>query len=86
MDSMSEKFVTALNTVSGVVGQVPVDYLTHPHFKDYLVAVKDDAKSYEPTLFQSTTAEEFVAKRASRGKATDEKATIATDNTEGEGE
>lgn len=61
---MTDKFVTALNTVSGAVGEVPVGYLSHPVFKDQLVVVDSGAKSYLPEMYKSKSAEEFISSRA----------------------
>ena len=57
---MSEKFVKALNTVSGKIGSVPVSYLDHPHFKNQLVLVEEGAKSYATALYKPKTSEEFA--------------------------
>lgn len=58
---MTESFVTALNTVSGKVGPVPVEYLEHPHFKDQLVLVEDGQKPYASGLYRPKTADEYVS-------------------------
>lgn len=65
---MTDKFVVARNTVSGVVGPVPASYLTHPHFGKNLVLAEDGAKDFVPELYKVKDAEEFTAARASRSK------------------
>lgn len=65
---MTDKFVTALNTISGQVGLVPADYLTHPFFKDQLVEVDADQKSYDPALYSPKTADEYRTANAKRAK------------------
>ena len=61
---MTNKFVTARNTVSGVVGPVPASYLTHPVFSKQLVQVDEDAKDFVPELYTPKTADEFKASRS----------------------
>ena len=56
---MSNDFITVLNTVSGLVGEVPASYLTHPHFKNQLVPVADGQKPYNSALYVPKTADEF---------------------------
>lgn len=55
------KQVHALNTASGQVGLVPAIYLELPGLKEFLVEVPEDTKSFEPTKFKPTTAEEWIA-------------------------
>lgn len=56
---MTDRFVTARNTVSGKVGVVPAGYLDHPHFKNQYVPVEDGAKDFVPSLYTPKTADEF---------------------------
>ena len=79
---MTERFVTALNTVSGQVGLVPEDYLTHPHFKDQLVLVDEDQKPYADELYKSKTADEFVDAKRGAKVAESGKPTSDTDSTD----
>jgi hypothetical protein len=62
------KMITALDTISGQVGQVPERYLTLPGFAEHLVRVDEGTKNYEPELYKPTDAEEYVEKKASRKK------------------
>lgn len=48
------KTVLARNTISGVIGEVPESYLTHPHFSKQLEKVDADAKNAVPELFHPT--------------------------------
>jgi len=57
---MTDKFVSARNTVSGVVGRVPATYLTHPHFKNQYVLVDSEAKNFVPALYTPKTVDEFT--------------------------
>ncbi len=74
---MTNKFVTALNTVSGVVGLVPAGYLTHPVFGQQLVAVDQDAKDFVPELYTPKTADEFEQSHPSRAGRLSKKAALA---------
>lgn len=56
---MTNKFVTARNTVSGAIGVVPRSYLTHPVLGANLVEVDAEAKAYVPDLYKPKTADEF---------------------------
>lgn len=88
---MTDKFVVARNTVSGLVGTVPASYLDHPVFKDQLVLVEENAKNYVPEMYKPKTAETFVAsskapspKDVAKLSASDPEASVA-DNAESVG-
>lgn len=85
---MTERFVTALNTVSGMVGLVPADYLEHPHFKDQLVLVEADQKPYAEGLYQPKTADEYVSSRSRKAEVaeSDEPVADADDSDDNETE
>lgn len=74
--------ITALNTVSGVVGVVPASYLKLPVLRDTLVEVPEGTKSYDPKFFKPTTAAEHQAKPTSQRK--EEKSAPAGDTSESE--
>lgn len=59
--------VLALNTVSGQVSDVSPKMLVHPHFGQYLVAVEEGTKSYNPEMYQGGTVEEKVAQSSKIG-------------------
>ena len=59
--------VLALNTVSGQVSDVSPKMLVHPHFGQYLVAVKDGAKPYLPEMYKGGTVEQKVAQKSKIG-------------------
>jgi len=63
------KTVTALNTVSGQVGQVPESYLTHPVLGKTLVQVEPGTKSYIPGMYDQYTTDERKERRTRRPKA-----------------
>lgn len=83
---MTNKFVTARNTVSGVVGPVPASYLDHPVFSKQLVLVDEDAKDFAPELYMPKTADEFMTSRSKtssrKGKDADaaDEVAVETDN------
>lgn len=52
------KNILARNTISGKVEEVPEKYLSHPVFGEYLEAVEDGAKDYEPELYKPGTVAE----------------------------
>lgn len=88
---MTDKFVVARNTVSGLIGTVPAAYLDHPVFKDQLVLVDSDAKNYVPEMYKPKTADQVVArpkapspKDVAKVSASDEDAS-ASDNAESDG-
>lgn len=56
----------ARNTVSGQVAPVRESLLNHPHFKDQLELVDEDAKSYVEGLYKPGTVEEKKAHRSGR--------------------
>jgi len=53
--------VTALDTYSGKVAELPAVYLEIPAFAVHLVEVDPGTKSYDPLTYKSQTAEEFIA-------------------------
>lgn len=53
--------VTALDTYSGKVAELPAVYLTIPAFAAHLVEVDPGTKSYDPLTYKAKTAEEFMA-------------------------
>lgn len=60
--------VTALNTVSGRVAEVPASYLTHPVLGKTLVEVPEGTKNYDPRFYKPTDAEGHQKKQARKSK------------------
>ena len=58
--------VLARNTISGRIADVSPKMLRHPHFKDYLEVVEDDAKPYVPELYKPGTTQEKKAARKTK--------------------
>lgn len=56
---MTTTFVTALNTISGRIAQVPESYLRHPVLKQHLVEVDDSRKPYDPNFYTPKTADAY---------------------------
>jgi hypothetical protein len=74
------KTITALNTISGQVGQVPASYIDHPVLGQSLVEVPAGTKSYDPKFYKSTD-KEGDAEKPTRGrrKSEDEAAAFLED-------
>lgn len=51
------KTVLTRDTISGVVGRVPAEYLDHPVLGSHLVEVPEGTKSFEPELYKSKDAD-----------------------------
>lgn len=56
---MAKEYVTARNTLTGKVGRVRPDVLSHPVFGKSLVEVPAGSKSYVSELYKPRTVEEF---------------------------
>lgn len=65
---MTVKTVNTLNTISGRVGHVPVNYLDDPDFSQFLVEVPEGTKDYDPEFWKPTTAKEHRAKSTTQKK------------------
>lgn len=59
---MSNEIVNALNTATGRVGKI--SRRQFERHSNVLVEVDADQKPYEPTLFRSRSASEFLAEKA----------------------
>lgn len=55
------KFVTALDTISGKVGEVPENYIGHPILGVNLVEVDPGTKDRAPEKHKAQNAEDYVA-------------------------
>lgn len=60
------KTVWTLNTLTGVVDQIPEHLFNHPTFAEYHVEVAPGTKSYAPEKYEPKTADEYRAIHAEK--------------------
>ena len=65
---MASQFITALDTVSGKVGQVPRSYLDHPVLGKNLEEVKPDSKDRNEDLHKPRAARKPAADKTEGDK------------------
>lgn len=65
---MANKQISALNTISGRVGRVPVGYLKDPQFGEYLVEVPEGTKDFDPIFWKPTDTKSHRAKETTQHK------------------
>ena len=80
---MSNK-VTALNTASGQVGEIPRSYLNHPVLGKTQVEVPAGTKSYDPKFYKPTDAAGYAAKPVRQSKKAKEAEVIEAESNLGD--
>lgn len=63
--------VKALNTLSGLVVDVPEKVLRHPVLGQNFVVAEDTQKSYIKEMYEPKSADEFTEVKSKRSKKTD---------------